>query len=239
MQILVIDADKADYELLKSYFINDDFLWCFHDNFGSAFSYLEKNRADLILINISTPLIVEWDACETIKEYRMSPVILIYGSDTVENKVMAFRLGADDYIAKPFKPGEVAASLKSRLKIKNDNLKSAEKALKVEDTVVDINRHEVLIKDRVVNLRPKELKLLHFMLKNRNIVFTREQLMKKVWGYNAFCDIRTVDIHVNRLRTKLYDKNSSWKIKTVWGVGYVLKVFKNSAASGEGMGRNA
>ncbi|RNC28590.1 MAG: Transcriptional regulatory protein SrrA [Candidatus Dichloromethanomonas elyunquensis] len=136
----------------------------------------------------------------------------------MEDKVQGFELGADDYIVKPFEPREVAARIKARLKNKE-----TKNLLKLGNIEVDIDRYETKLEGKRIDLKPKEIQLLYFLLRNKNIVFSRQQLLEKVWDYTFEGDTRTVDVHINRLREKLEGACTACRIKTVWGVGYKLE----------------
>ena len=229
MQILFIDLDKKNCEFIEPFFLNEGFSFHFYHDYASAIDYHRRNPVDLILIDVTNPLLNGWDICRDIKQNSQHPAVILCGYNSIDSKVRAFELGADDYVAKPFDPRELIVRVKARLQDSRDDFISRERILSVGDLVVDINKYEVLKKGKAIKLKPKEIQLLHFLLKNKNIVFTREQLLERVWGYNAFCTTRTVDLHIKRLRDKLYDKNNMWKIRTVWGIGYVLEVSRYAA----------
>jgi DNA-binding response OmpR family regulator len=152
------------------------------------------------------------------------PIIMLTARDMVEDKVQGFELGADDYVVKPFEPKELIVRIRARLKGDTARGSIESGVLKVDNIIVNINKYEVISDGEVVDLKPKEIQLLYFLLNNRNIVFSRDNLLEKVWSYEFAGDTRTVDVHIKRLREKLEKPGTSWGIKTVWGVGYKLEV---------------
>lgn len=222
--ILVVDDDKNICELLALYLTNAGFspLFC-HDG-SSALTLLKEQKLDLILLDIMLPIINEWEVCRIIRRTSSVPIIMLTARDMLEDKILGFDIGADDYIVKPFEPKEVIARIKARLKENRTEPEPVAGILKTVDIVVDINKYEVWQGDKLIDLKPKEVQLLYFLLDNKNIVFSREQLLDKVWNYDFMVDTRTVDVHIKRLREKLGDKDTSWSIKTLRGVGYKLEV---------------
>jgi DNA-binding response OmpR family regulator len=149
---------------------------------------------------------------------------MLTARDMLEDKLQGFEYGADDYIVKPFETKELVARVKARLRDKQEGEETDNRTpLSIGNLVVDLGRYQVTLDKKVVDLKPKEIQLLHFLLQNRNTVFSREQLLEKVWGYTYYGDTRTVDVHVKRLREKLEKPENVWQIKTVWGVGYKLE----------------
>ena len=222
--ILVVDDDKNICELLSLYLTNAGFSLFFCHDGSSALSMLKEKKIDLILLDIMLPVINGWEVCRVIRHTSSIPIIMLTARDMLEDKIQGFDIGADDYIVKPFEPKEVIVRIKARLKEKNADPERADGILKTEDIVVDINKYEVWQGDKLVDLKPKEVQLLYFLLNNKNIVFSRDQLLDKVWNYEFMVDTRTVDVHIKRLREKLGDNNPSWSIKTLRGVGYKLEV---------------
>jgi DNA-binding response OmpR family regulator len=228
--ILVVDDDKNICEVLDLYLSDAGFRLIFCHDGSSALDLVKRENIDLILLDVMLPLINGWEVCKMVKAKSAIPIILLTARDDIDDKIQGFEMGADDYIVKPFQPKEVIARIHARLRDKPAHAVDAprrdslENVLSVDKLVIDMNRYEVTNGGEPVELKPKEVQLLYFLLKNRNIVFSRDQLLEKVWNYEFTGDTRTVDVHIKSLREKLNDTGASWSIKTVWGVGYKLEV---------------
>lgn len=222
--ILVVDDDKNICELLGLYLTNAGFELLFCHDGSSALSMHKEHQIDLILLDVMLPVINGWEVCRIIRRTSSIPIIMLTARDMLEDKIQGFDIGADDYIVKPFEPQEVVVRIKARLKEKKEEAAQAEGILKIEDITVDINKYEVWQGGKLIDFKPKEVQLLYFLLNNKNIVFSRDQLLDKVWNYDFMVDTRTVDVHIKRLREKLGDHGTSWGIKTLRGVGYKLEV---------------
>ncbi|MFZ2538043.1 MAG: response regulator transcription factor [Oscillospiraceae bacterium] len=223
-RILVVDDDANICELINLYLSNEGYQLFFCHDGSSALDRIKAEKFDLILLDVMLPIINGWEVCRLIRQQSQVPIIFLTARDMIEDKVQGFELGADDYLVKPFEPRELVARVKIRLKGKNNNDKTPDGIVRVGNLSVDIRSYEVKVNERTVDLKPKEIQLLHFLLLNKNIVFSREMLLEKVWDYNFEGDTRTVDVHINRLREKVEDGSNTYKIKTVWGVGYKLEV---------------
>ncbi len=227
--ILIVDDDKNICQLLELYLTNEGYSLIFSHDGSNALNVLREKEIDLIVLDIMLPVINGWEVCKMIKKSSSIPVIMLTARDMVEDKVQGFELGADDYIVKPFEPREVVARVKARLKHKtvrenrNNTDMPTTHILTVGNIEVDIDRYELRIDGHKFELKPKEIQLLYFLLRNKNRVFSREQLLEKVWDYTFEGDTRTVDVHINRLREKLEGASTSCRIRTIWGVGYKLE----------------
>ena len=175
------------------------------------------------------PIINGWEACKLIRQFTEVPIIMLTALDTTENKVQGLNIGADDYIVKPFEPVEVVARVNALLRraekpsATENQLEESE--ISVDNISVNMEKYEVKLDGKLVtDLKPKEIQLLYFFLSNRNQVFSREQLLDKVWGYEYFGGTRTVDVHIKSIREKLNSPNNKWEIKTIWNVGYKFEV---------------
>jgi DNA-binding response OmpR family regulator len=222
--ILVVDDDANICELINLYLSNEGYHLLFCHDGSSALDEMKNEAVDLVLLDVMLPVINGWEVCRLIRQQSQVPIIFLTARDMVEDKVQGFELGADDYLVKPFEPRELVARVKTRLKENTPVNKPGDDVIRTGNLTVDINRYEVKLNGRSVDLKPKEIQLLHFLLRNKNIVFSREKLLEKVWDYTFEGDTRTVDVHINRLREKLEDKSNTFKIKTVWGVGYKMEV---------------
>lgn len=223
-RILVVDDDENICRLLKMYLANEGFqILVAHDG-SKALEYVEKEKIDLIILDVMMPVMDGWDVCKAVRKISSVPIIMLTARDMLDDKLLGFEAGADDYMVKPFETKELVARVKARLREKQDSDENDDRTpLSLGNLVVDLGSYQVTLDGKVVDLKPKEIQLLHFLLQRRNTVFSREQLLEKVWGYTYYGDTRTVDVHVKRLREKLEKPGNSWQIKTVWGVGYKLE----------------
>ncbi len=227
--ILVVDDDRNICELLDLYLSDAGFRLLFTHDGSSALDIIKSNKVDLILLDVMLPVINGWEVCKMVKARSSTPVIMLTARDELEDKIQGFDLGADDYIVKPFQPKEVIARINARLRentqaADQESQTNKENFLKIDSLIIDMNKYEVYNGGLLISLKPKEVQLLYFFLKNKNIVFTRDQLLEKVWNYDFCGDTRTVDVHIKSLREKLDNTGASWSIKTIWGVGYKLEV---------------
>ena len=221
-KILIVDDDENIRELLKLYIENAGFETDTCGDARHADNMLGQGGFDLVLLDVMLPDAMGFDLCRSIKLTYGLPVIMITARDMLNDKIAGFNSGADDYIIKPFEPAEVIARVNARLRGTPDR-KETDGLLSVGDITVDMNTYEVRKKGIRVNLKPKEIQLLYFLLRNKNIVFSRDTLLQRVWNYEFAGDTRTVDVHIKTLRKHLIDEGSGWDIKTVWGVGYKLE----------------
>ncbi|MGE5329330.1 MAG: response regulator transcription factor [Deltaproteobacteria bacterium] len=223
-KILIADDDKNICEILDMYLSNEGYSLTFCHDGSCALDEIKSNEYDLVMLDVMMPIINGWEVCKIIRKTSSVPVIMITARDMIDDKVQGFELGADDYIVKPFEPREVVARVKARLRqhvgtsCKNDNL------IVIGNLSVDLSKYEACISGKKVELKPKELQLLFFLVNNKNIVFSRDQLLEKVWGYDFTGDTRTVDVHVKSLRQKIESPDSGWELVTIWGVGYKFEV---------------
>ncbi len=221
--VLVIDDDKNICRLIGIYLENEGFeiLAC-HDGKEGLDTFSSGDFA-LILLDIMLPGIDGWDVCREIRKTSQIPIIMLTAKGEVFDKVLGLELGADDYVVKPFDPKELVARVKAvtRRTIKGD---FADQEASVEGLKVDLSNYTVMNGDDLMEMPPKELELLYFLVSHVNKVFTREQLLEHVWGFDFFGDSRTVDVHIKRIREKLVTAESPWHIKTVWGVGYKFEL---------------
>ena len=228
-KILVVDDDKNICELLKLYLKKEGFDVVFAYDGSEAVSKAKSENPNLIILDVMMPIINGWEACKLIRQFTDVPIIMLTALDTTENKVQGLNIGADDYIVKPFEPVEVVARVNALLRraekpaTPEEQLESSE--LVVDNISVNMEKYEVKLDGKIVSdLKPKEIQLLYFFLSNKNQVFSREQLLDKVWGYEYFGGTRTVDVHIKSIREKLSSPNNKWEIRTIWNVGYKFEV---------------
>lgn len=224
-KILVVDDDQNICELLKIYFEKEGYEVKIANEGAEAISAFKIYEPDLVLLDIMLPKKDGWQVCREIREMSSKPVIMITAKGEVFDKVLGLELGADDFIVKPFDMKEVSARVKAVLRryTGHDNTDEDE-VIKFENIEISLQKYELKLNGKAVDIPPKELELLYFLASNYNRVFTRDQLLDKVWGFDYLGDSRTVDVHVKRLREKLENVSDKWTLKTVWGVGYKFEL---------------
>ena len=228
-KVLVVDDDKNICELLKLYLQKEGFETFFAYDGSEAVTSAKEKNPDIIILDVMMPVINGWEACKLIRQFSNVPIIMLTALDTTENKVQGLNIGADDYIVKPFEPVEVIARINAHLRRadKKDTLDNnkQDSRLVVDNLEIDLDKYEVKLDGKLLkDFKPKEIQLIYFFMANKNQVFTREQLLDKVWGYEYGGGTRTVDVHIKELREKLKSKKSKWEIKTIWNVGYKFEI---------------
>lgn len=221
-KILIVDDDENICEVIKMYVESAGYEVQVANDGKSAETVFLDYKPDLVLLDIMLPNIDGIDVLKWIRKDYETPVIMLTAKGETFDKVLGLELGADDYIVKPFEPKEMLARIKAvlrRYSVDNEN----KEVLKFEQLVIDINSYTVNYRNEDIKMPPKEFELLYYLANNKNRVFTREQLLCEVWGYDYPGDSRTVDVHIKRLREKLQG-GPNWQIETVWGVGYKFEV---------------
>lgn len=221
-KVLIVDDDENISEVIKMYLESTGYATrvC-HDGKSAEEAYTEY-KPDLVLLDIMLPYIDGIDVLKWIRKEHETPVIMLTAKGETFDKVLGLELGADDYIVKPFEPKELVARVKAVLRRTNMDGENKE-VLSFDGLTIDVNSYSVIYMKEEIKMPPKEFELLYYLACNKNRVFTREQLLCEVWGYDYPGDSRTVDVHVKRLREKLQG-GSNWQIETVWGVGYKFEV---------------
>lgn len=224
VRVLLIEDEEKMRELIKIAFRKENFIIIEAVDGRQGLNLFKTNEADIVILDIMLPEIDGWTVCREIRRTSNIPIILLTARGEEFDKLFGFELGADDYLVKPFSPKELMARVKALLR--RSEIKSSEAVtnLKFGDIVIDKLSREVTVNKQRISLTNKEYELLYFLASNPKIVFTREQLISKVWGYEQYCDPRTVDTHIKKLREKLGDCSSY--ISTIWGVGYKFEVPK-------------
>ena len=220
--IMVVDDEKNICELIRLYLEKEGFDVTIANNGSDAIAMIRQNHPDLVLLDIMMPVIDGWEVCRQVREFSQVPIIMLTAKGETFDKVMGLDLGADDYIIKPFDTKEVVARVKAVLRRTTPEENTGE--VSYDKLVVNIDRYELRVDGKVIDTPPKELELLYHLAKNPNRVYTRDQLLDEVWGFEYFGDSRTIDVHVKRLREKLEGVSDQWCLKTVWGVGYKFEV---------------
>ena len=221
IKLLVVDDDPNICEMLRIYLENEGYRVKTSVDGIDALNAFKVFEPDLVLLDIMMPKKDGWQVCREIREMSSKPVIMVTAKNEVFDKVLGLELGADDFIVKPFEMKEISARIKAVLRRYNAHSKNAdEEVVKFEHIEISLQKYELKINGKSIDIPPKELALLYFLASNCNRVFTRDQLLDKVWGFDYLGDSRTVDVHVKRLREKLEGVSEKWALKTVWGVGY-------------------
>ncbi|MDM5359551.1 response regulator transcription factor [Peribacillus sp. RS7] len=231
IKILVVDDEERIRRLLKMYLEREDYIIDEAENGDVALTKALENDYDLILLDIMMPGKDGIEVCRELREKKTTPIIMLTAKGEEVNRVQGFEVGTDDYIVKPFSPREVVLRVKALLRRSSSTgymqtETTAKDVIVFSHLTIDNDAHRVLADNKEVSLTPKEYELLYFLAKSPDKVFDREQLLKEVWHYEFFGDLRTVDTHVKRLREKLnrISENAAKMIVTVWGVGYKFEV---------------
>ncbi|MBR2343384.1 MAG: response regulator transcription factor [Clostridia bacterium] len=220
-KLLIVDDDPNICDMLRLYFENEGYKVKTAGDGVEGLQSFKLYDPDLVLLDIMMPKKDGWQVCREIREISPKPVIMITAKGEVFDKVLGLELGADDFIVKPFDMKELSARIKAVLRRYNAHTKTSDdEVVKFENIEISLQKYELKLSGRAIDIPPKELELLYFLASNCNRVFTRDQLLDKVWGFDYLGDSRTVDVHVKRLREKLEGVSDKWVLKTVWGVGY-------------------
>ena len=224
-KILIIDDDANICEHLKLYFENEGYGVKVANDGVEGINFFKLYEPDMVLLDVMMPKKDGWQVCREIREMSQKPIIMISAKGEVFDKVLGLELGADDYLVKPFDIKELSARIKSVLRrCHNQSNETDDEVIKFENIEISHQKYELKLNGKAVDVPPKELELLYFLASNYNRVFTRDQLLDKVWGFDYLGDSRTVDVHVKRLREKLEGVSEKWTLKTVWGVGYKFEL---------------
>ncbi len=222
--ILLIEDDRNISELLQLYLEKEGYAVITAPDGRQG---LEKFRAatpDLILLDVMMPVMNGWETCRAIRAESQVPIIMLTAKSETDDKVMGLKAGADDYITKPFEMKEVLARIEAILRRAGTTHTVNSHRLTFDRLVVDMDAFELIVNGKKVDAPPKEMELLYYLASTPNRVYTRNQLLDEVWGFDYFGDSRTVDVHIKRLREKLEGVSEKWCLKTVWGVGYKFEV---------------
>ena len=222
-KIMVADDDSNICELLRLYLEKEDMACHVAGDGLAGLEKFQQVQPDLVLLDIMLPGLDGWSVCRKIRETSKAPIIMLTAKGELEDKVNGLEMGADDYITKPFEAKEVVARVHAVLRRFGEE-EQPEKRLTFDRLVVNLDSYELLVNGKRVDTPPKELELLYHLAAAPNRVFTRNQLLDEVWGFDYFGDSRTVDVHIKRLREKLEGVSDQWSLKTVWGVGYKFEV---------------
>ena len=222
--IMVVDDDPNIAQLVKLYLEKEGYEVTVETRGDDAMAAFQKNPPSLMLLDVMLPGMDGWQVCRGIRQMSNIPIIMLTAKGETFDKVLGLELGADDYITKPFEGKELVARVKAVLRRAAPG-ESEKNTLSFPGLTISLEKYEVHFQGKLIEMPPKELEVLYFLAAHQNRVFTREQLLEQVWGFDFFGDSRTVDVHIKRLREKLQGSESlGWQIRTVWGVGYKFEV---------------
>ncbi len=225
IKVLVVEDDRNIAELLQMYLEKEGYETLLAYDGGQGLELFRSENPDLVLLDIMMPVMDGYAVCRAIRAESKTPVIMLTAKGETDDKVDGLKIGADDYITKPFQMREVLARIEAVLR--RSDCAPAEKnsrRLTFENMTIDMDAFELTVNGKRVDTPPKEMELLFYLASSPNRVYTRNQLLDEVWGFDYFGDSRTVDVHVKRLREKLEGASEKWSLKTVWGVGYKFEV---------------
>ena len=227
-KVLIADDNKQIVSILSEYCKKNNFIVSTVFNGEDALKEVEENKFDIVLLDVMMPKKDGFDVCREVRKFSNVPIILITARGEDYEKIMGLEIGADDYIVKPFSPGEIIARINAilrRITPKNDD---SEKIFSFDNLEIDLNNFTVKINNEIISLTKKEIEILWTLATNQNKVFTRENLLDLIWGFDYFGESRTVDTHIKRLRAKMDNyEHKKWNIKTIWGVGYKFDILEN------------
>ena len=219
-KILVVDDEKNICDLLRMYLEKEGYAVVMAHNGIDAVNIFASENPDLVLLDIMLPQLDGWQVCREIRKTSEKPIIMLTAKDEVFDKVLGLELGADDYVTKPFDTKEIVARIKAVLRRTSAVKETDMKEVKYDKLLVNLTNYEMKVNDVVVDTPPKELELIYYLASNPDRVFTRDQLLDDVWGFDYYGDSRTVDVHIKRLRDKLKGVSDEWELRTIWSVGY-------------------
>ena len=219
-RILVVDDDTNICELLRLYLTKDGYNVVVANDGQSAVSMFQEENPSLVLLDVMLPKLDGWQVCREIRKFSETPIIMLTAKGEVFDRVLGLELGADDYVVKPFDTKEIVARIKAVLRRSVSSTAEEIKEVHYDKLSINLTNYELKVAGVQIDTPPKEMELIFHLAKNPNRVFTRDQLLDEVWGYDYYGDSRTVDVHVKRLREKLEGASDKWELRTVWGVGY-------------------
>ena len=219
-KILVVDDDNNICELLRLYLEKEGYNVSIANTGMQAVKMFAEHQPDLMLLDIMLPVLDGWQVCREVRKFSDRPIIMLTAKGETFDKVLGFELGADDYVVKPFDAKEVLARVRAVLRRSGGSQPTDVKEVSYDKLVINLTNYELRVDGKKIDTPPKEMELLYHLASNPDRVFTRDQLLDEVWGFDYYGDSRTVDVHVKRLREKLEGVSDKWELKTVWSVGY-------------------
>ena len=225
ISVLIVEDDPNIRELLQMYLEKDGYAVTLATDGGQGLDKFRSIKPDLVLLDVMMPVMDGWAVCKAIRAEGNTPVIMLTAKGETDDKVQGLKAGADDYVTKPFEMKELLARIEAVLRRSDRGAEEKpSRRLVFDKLVIDMDAFELTVKGKKVDTPPKEMELLFYLASSPNRVYTRNQLLDEVWGFDYFGDSRTVDVHVKRLREKLEGVSHKWSLKTVWGVGYKFEV---------------
>ena len=224
VKIMVVDDDSNIGELLRLYLTKEGYESVVLYNGEEAVEQFDAIQPDLILLDVMMPKLDGWQVCRRIREKSQCPIIMLTAKGELFDKVLGLELGADDYIVKPFETKEVIARVKAVLRRAGVNHSEKAREVSYDKLYINMENYELRVDGKRVDTPPKEMELIYHLASNPNRVYTRDQLLDEVWGFEYYGDSRTVDVHIKRLREKLEGVSEQWTLKTVWSVGYKFEL---------------
>lgn len=219
-KILVVDDDTNICELLRLYLTKEGYQVTVANDGEEGLEKFNQVKPDMVLLDVMMPRMDGLEVCRRIRKAGNTPVMMLTAKGETFDKVLGFELGADDYVVKPFDAKEVMARVKAVLRRSGAGADTAVKEVHYDKLTINLTNYELIVDGKRIDTPPKELELIYHLASNPNRVFTRDQLLDEVWGFDYYGDSRTVDVHVKRLRAKLEGVSDKWELKTVWSVGY-------------------
>ena len=219
-KILVVDDDLNICELLRLYLTKEGYNVVIANDGVAAVTMFQEESPSLVLLDIMLPKLDGWQVCREIRKFSETPIIMLTAKGEIFDRVLGLELGADDYVVKPFDTKEIVARIKAVLRRSASSAGEEVKEVHFDKLSINLTNYELKVNGVQIDTPPKEMELIFHLAKNPNRVFTRDQLLDEVWGYDYYGDSRTVDVHVKRLREKLEGTSDKWELRTVWGVGY-------------------
>ena len=225
VSVLIVEDERNIAELLQLYLEKEGYAVTIAADGGQGLAKFRAIRPDLVLLDVMMPVMDGWAVCRAIRAESQTPIIMLTAKSETDDKVAGLKTGADDYITKPFEMKEVLARIEAVLRRASGTVPEVKaRRLVFDNMTIDMDSFELTVGGKRVDTPPKEMELLFYLASSPNRVYTRNQLLDEVWGFDYFGDSRTVDVHVKRLREKLEGVSDRWCLKTVWGVGYKFEV---------------
>lgn len=226
-KVLIVDDEANICELIRLYVEKEGYSAIIATDGAKAVEKFTEEKPDIVLLDIMLPVKDGWQVCREIRAVSDTPIIMLTAKGETFDKVLGLELGADDYIVKPFEPKELIARMKAvlrRTETRPAPQQESSGELVFDGLRISRETYEIYLDGKKIEMPPKEFELLYFLAKNKNKVYTRDQLLDEIWGYEFFGDSRTVDVHIKRIREKIESEGKNWQLKTVWGVGYKFEV---------------
>ena len=223
-KILIVEDEANIRELLRLYLEREGYTVLEAENGVEGIKKWKSDKPDMLLLDVMMPVMDGWAVCKEIRAESDVPIIMLTAKGETADRVSGLEMGADDYIVKPFEVKELLARVHAVLRRTGDDGKPKSKKLTFDKLVINLDSYELIVDGKKIDTPPKEMELLYHLAATPNRVYTRNQLLDEVWGFDYFGDSRTVDVHIKRLREKVENVSDQWALKTVWGVGYKFEV---------------